>query len=258
MAKIKIIQDEIGKIDSQLTKIKQAIRNYQNSSIFYLGRETELRANWPHVTQIRKIDRMIRNLKKYEFERANDIEKQIIEQHSKTLMDLLIELIIKYHQVCRNYQEVKERLEDKLINRIGFENPAFEFDPNSQMEIKNGCRLLYNLCERDTYEDIKKQAEDIKNLEESIAELLKLYEMSYMLLNGQSDLLDEIEENVHRGQIDAIRAEKKLVKAVKMKKTVPFCGWFISKNIFTCILVLLFILLMTSVLLSILSFISHL
>ena len=41
---------------------------------------------------------MIRNLKKYEFERANDIEKQIIEQHSKTLMDLLIELIIKYHQ----------------------------------------------------------------------------------------------------------------------------------------------------------------
>ena len=98
MAKIRIIQDEIGKIDSQLTKIKQAIRNYQNSSIFYLGRETELRAHWPHVTQIRKIDRMIRNLKKYEFERANDIEKQIIEQHSKTLMDLLIELIIKYHQ----------------------------------------------------------------------------------------------------------------------------------------------------------------
>jgi len=98
MTKIRIIQDEIGKIDSQLTKIKQAIRNYQNTSIFYLGRETEIRADWPHVTQIRKIDRMIRNLKKYEFERANDIEKQIIEQHSKTLMDLLIELIIKYHQ----------------------------------------------------------------------------------------------------------------------------------------------------------------
>ena len=98
MAKIRIIQDEIGKIDSQLSKIKQAIRNYQNTSIFYLGRETELKTDWPHVTQIRKIDRMIRNLKKYEFERANDIEKQIIEQHSKSLMDLLIELIIKYHQ----------------------------------------------------------------------------------------------------------------------------------------------------------------
>ena len=64
-------------------------------------------------------------------------------------------LHVKSGQVCRNYQEVKERLEDKLINRIGFENPAFEFDPKSQMEIKNGCRLLYNLCERDTYEDIK-------------------------------------------------------------------------------------------------------
>ena len=79
-----------------------------------------------------------------------------------------------------------------------------------------------------------------------------------IVYSGQSDLLDEIEDNVHRGQIDAIRAEKKLVKAVKMKKTVPFCGWFISKNIFTCILVLLCVLLMTSVVLSILSFVSQL
>ena len=120
MAKIRIIQDEIGKIDSQLTKIKQAIRNYQNSSIFYLGRETELRAHWPHVTQIRKIDRMIRNLKKYEFERANDIEKQIIEQHSKTLMDLLIELIIKYHQGrIFDAQPIRAR----QAKNIKFENP---------------------------------------------------------------------------------------------------------------------------------------
>ena len=120
MAKIRIIQDEIGKIDSQLTKIKQAIRNYQNSSIFYLGRETELRAHWPHVTQIRKIDRMIRNLKKYEFERANDIEKQIIEQHSKTLMDLLIELIIKYHQGgIFDAQPIRAR----RAKNIKFENP---------------------------------------------------------------------------------------------------------------------------------------
>ena len=114
----------------------------------------------------------------------------------------------------------------------------------------------------------------MKNLEESIAELLKLYEMSYLLLNGkslrdstyitlvlflgQTNLLDEIEENVHRGQIDAIRAEKKLVKAVKLKKTVPFCGWFISKKIFTCLLVFLCLLFMITFVLSILTFVSRL
>ena len=51
-------------------------------------------------------------------------------------------------------KEVSDRLNDR-IEQIGFTNPSFEFDPKSTFEIRNGCRILYDLCEKDTYESVK-------------------------------------------------------------------------------------------------------
>ena len=51
-------------------------------------------------------------------------------------------------------KDVSDRLNDR-IEQIGYTNPAFEFDPKSTFEIRNGCRIMYDMCEKDTYESVK-------------------------------------------------------------------------------------------------------
>ena len=41
------------------------------------------------------------------------------------------------------------------IEQIGYTNPSFDFDPKSTFEIRNGCRIMYDMCEKDTYESVK-------------------------------------------------------------------------------------------------------
>ena len=124
-------------------------------------------------------------------------------------------MIIKYHSVCFSYQDVSDRLNDR-IEKIGFDNPVFEFDPKSTFEVKNGCRIMYDMCEADTYESVKKRAEEIKSLESSMAELYRLYEISFLLLKGNEQLLVSVEDNVAETQRNAFKAERLLDKVFKI------------------------------------------
>ena len=125
--------------------------------------------------------------------------------------ETLRQLIMKYHSVCYSYQDVSDRLNDR-IEKIGYANPSFEFDPNSAFEVKNGCRIMYDMCEKDTYESVKQRAEELKSLEASMAELYRLYEISFLLLKGNEQLLITVEDNVAETQRNAFKAERLLDK----------------------------------------------
>ena len=69
------------KIDQSLDRIRSSIQNYSITNIckhvlrisiifeVFIGRETSIKANWPKITDIRKLDRMIDNLRRHEYTR---------------------------------------------------------------------------------------------------------------------------------------------------------------------------------------------
>ncbi|KAG9296861.1 hypothetical protein G9A89_006816 [Geosiphon pyriformis] len=236
------IQKNISRIHDLQTQLLTSTSNYQSRSF---NEERELKLQETKTLLFGVKDR----IKKIEYENLkisqSDPEYRLRRERVAFIKEKFTNVLEEYRGVEDQYMhQHKERLarQYRVVNpeATQAEIDGYLNNPSSSQGIFQNALLRGEA--REAYEEVQKRHEDIKQIEQTIAELAQLFQDMQLQVEAQDEVLVNVQENVGITLVKLETAGEQLQIATDLATAARKKKWILFGIIFTIITIIAIIL----------------